>query len=152
MGGGATEPWLLPKKNDLSECKNWRGICLLDIASKIVSCYMVECMQKVQKEFGLEMQNGFKSGCGTVDGLFSTVLGLQKRKEHGLATWALFIGLMIAFDTVPRELLFQILRKFGMPDHFVNIVIRHHTSCKIKFKVGDVDTEVDSKIGVRQGS
>jgi hypothetical protein len=25
---------LLPKKGDLSQCKNWRGICLLDIASK----------------------------------------------------------------------------------------------------------------------
>ena len=26
---------LLPKKGDLSFCKNWRGICLLDVASKI---------------------------------------------------------------------------------------------------------------------
>ena len=59
---------------------------------------------------------------------------------------------MKAFDTVPRELLFQILRKFGMPDHFVNLVIRLHTNCKIKFKVGHVNSEVDSDIGVRQGS
>ena len=28
---------LLPKKGDLSLCKNLRGICLLDIASKILS-------------------------------------------------------------------------------------------------------------------
>jgi exonuclease III len=143
---------LLPKKGDLSLCKNWRGICLLDIASKILSSIMVGRMQLVQKEFGLEMQNGFKNGCGTIDGLFNTSIGLQKRKEHGLDTWVLFIDLMKAFDTVPRELLFQILRKFGMPDHFVNLVIRLHTNCKIKFKVGDVDSEVDSDIGVRQGS
>jgi hypothetical protein len=143
---------LLPKKGDLSLCKNWRGICLLDIASKILSSIMVGRMQLVQKEFGLEMQNGFKNGCGTVDGLFNTSIGLQKRKEHGLDTWVLFIDLMKAFDTVPRELLFQILRKFGMPDHFVNLVIRLHTKCKIKFKVGDVDSEVASDIGVRQGS
>jgi exonuclease III len=143
---------LLPKKGDLSLCKNWRGICLLDIASKILSSIMVGRMQLVQKEFGLEMQNGFKNGCGTVDGLFNTSLGLQKRKEHGLDTWVLFIDLMKAFDTVPRELLFQILRKFGMPDHFVSLVIRLHTKCKIKFKVGDVDSEVASDIGVRQGS
>jgi hypothetical protein len=143
---------LLPKKGGFSDCKNWGGICLLDIASKILSQIIVDRMQLVQKEFGLEMQNGFKSGCGTVDGLFSTVLGLQKREEHGLATWVLSIDLMKAFDTVPRELHFQILRKFGMPDHFVNLFIPLHTRCKIKFKIGDVDTGVDSKIGVRQGS
>ena len=31
---------LLPKKGDLGLCKNWRGICLLDIASKILSCVL----------------------------------------------------------------------------------------------------------------
>jgi hypothetical protein len=30
---------LLPKKGDLSLCRNWRGICLLDISSKILSNY-----------------------------------------------------------------------------------------------------------------
>jgi hypothetical protein len=59
---------------------------LLGIASKILSLIMVDQMQQVQKKFGLEMHNGFRSGCCTVDGLFSSVLGLQKRKEHGLAT------------------------------------------------------------------
>ena len=32
---------LLPKKGDLSLCKNWRGICLLDVASKIFSSVLV---------------------------------------------------------------------------------------------------------------
>jgi hypothetical protein len=33
---------LLPKNGDLSLCKNWRGICLLDISSKIFSSMCVE--------------------------------------------------------------------------------------------------------------
>jgi hypothetical protein len=64
----------------------------------------------------------------------------------------LFINLLKALDTVPLELLFQDLRKFGMPDHFVNLVISLHTSCKIKFTLGDVDMEIDSKIAMHQGS
>jgi hypothetical protein len=143
---------LLPKKGDLSLCKNWRGICLLDIASKILSSVMVGRMQLVQEENGLEFQFGFRGGRGTVDGLFTTGLALQKRQEHGLDTWALFIDLVKAFDTVPRELLFDVLRKFGMPDHFVNVVKRLHTNAVIKFMCGDVDSEVASDIGVRQGS
>ena len=41
---------LLPKKGDLSLSKKWRGICLLDIASKIVSCVLVACLQVVQEK------------------------------------------------------------------------------------------------------
>lgn len=143
---------LLPKKGDLSLCKNWRGICLLDIASKVLSSVMVARMQEVQKHEGLEAQAGFSKNRGTIDGLFNTFIAMSKRKEHNLETWVLFIDLVKAFDTVPRELLFQILRKFGLPDHFVNIVIRLHTNAKIKFEVGNIESEVGSNIGVRQGS
>ena len=30
---------LIPKKGYLTQCKNWRGICLLDVASKVLSSY-----------------------------------------------------------------------------------------------------------------
>jgi hypothetical protein len=71
-------------------------------------------------------------------------MGLQKRKEHNLETWALFIGLVKAFDSVPREALFAVLRRFGLPDHFVNIVIRLHENARIEVKVGSVDSELES--------
>ena len=143
---------LLPKKGDLSMCKNWRAICLLDLASKVLSSILVERMQVVQEEQGLEEQAGFRGARGTIDGLFATYMAMQKRKEHGLGTWALFIDLVKAFDTVPRDALFAVLRRFGLPDHFVNIVIRLHEGATVKFKVGDIDTSLPSTIGVRQGS
>jgi hypothetical protein len=143
---------LLPKKGDLSKCNNWRGICLLDIASKVMSSVIVARMSLIQEHEGLEEQTGFRSQRGTIDGSFSANIGLQKRREHGLPTWALFIDLVKAFDTVSREALFQILAKFGMPAHFINIVIRLHTNAVIKLKVGDIEVEVSSTIGVRQGS
>ena len=143
---------LLPKKGDLSMCKNWRAICLLDVASKIFSRILVGRMQSVQEEHGLEEQSGFRGLRGTIDGLFSVSVALQKRKEHNLDTWALFIDLVKAFDSVSREALFLILLRFGMPPHFVNLVARLHTGAVVKFTVGDVDKTVDSSIGVRQGS
>ena len=45
---------LLPKKGDLHMAKNWRAVCLLDIASKILSNVLVYRMQKVQEAEGLE--------------------------------------------------------------------------------------------------
>lgn len=143
---------LLPKKGNLAECKNWRGICLLDIASKLVSSICVARMQTVFASVGMEAQCGFTSRRGNRDGHFNVSVALQKRKEHGLATWALFIDLVKAFDTVVREALFAVMRKFGLPDHFINILIRLHEGATIKVKIGDIETEVDSTIGVRQGS
>ncbi len=64
--------------------------------------------QRVMVEFGMDAKIGFRPDRGTIDGLFTTSVGLHKRKEHGLETWALFIYLAKAFDTVPREALFAI--------------------------------------------
>ena len=122
---------LLPKKGDLSLCKNWRGICLLDVASKIFSSLLVRRMQIVMEEEGMEEQAGFRQLRGTIDGMFAASMGLQKRKEHNLETWALFIDLVKAFDSVSREAVFAVSRRFGLPDHFVNVVLRLHDRAKI---------------------
>jgi hypothetical protein len=143
---------LLPKKGDLTQCKNWRGICLLDVASKVLSSILVQRMQSVLKEHGLEMQTGFTPDRGTIDGMFTVLMALAKRKEHNLDTFCLFIDLQKAFDSVPRASLFKVLRRFGLPAHFVNIVIRLHEGAKIKLKIGEAEKDIASTIGVRQGS
>jgi len=33
-----------------------------------------------------------------------------------------------------------------MPDHFVKVLIRLHCGAKIKVKIGEVDSEIDSTI------
>jgi hypothetical protein len=113
---------------------------------------LVRRLQTVMEEFGMYSQTGFRPDRGTTDGLFTTSIGLHKRKEHGLETWELFIDLVKAFDTVPREALFAILRRFGLPDHFASILICLHQNALINVKIGEDDSEVESSIGVRQGS
>ena len=41
---------LLTKKGELSLCKNWRGICLLDISSKILSSVLVARMGALEED------------------------------------------------------------------------------------------------------
>ncbi len=53
-------------------------------------------------EFGVDAQTGFGPDRGTIDGLFTTFVGLHKREEHGIETWALYIDLLKAFGTVSR--------------------------------------------------
>jgi hypothetical protein len=139
----------LPKTGDLSACKNWRAICLIEVGSKIVSSIMVSRLQVVQEAEGLEAQCGFRWRRGTTDGLFPLYQALRKRKEHGLETFVLFLDLIKAFDSVPRDCLWAVLRKLGIPDHLVNLIKRLHAKAVMKFKVGDPDSTVVNRIGVR---
>jgi hypothetical protein len=43
-------------------------------------------------------------------------------------------------------------RRFGLPDHFVNIVIRLHDRAPINMKNGEHNSKVESSTGVRQDS
>jgi hypothetical protein len=103
-------------------------------------------------QFGFYAQVGFQWNRGVIGGLFTTFVGLPKRKEHGLVTWALFIDRVEAFDTVPREALFTVLLWFGLPDHFVKVLMRLRFGAKVKVKICEWGLEVDSTTGVRQGS
>jgi hypothetical protein len=129
-GGVVYEEWrnarrvISPKKGNLSPCKNWRGNCLLDVCSKLLSSMLVRQLKIVMEVFRIDAQTGFCLDRGTIDGLFTTFVGLHNCKEDGLGMWALLIDLVKAFDSLPREALFPILHRFGWPDHLVNEVIR----------------------------
>ena len=143
---------LLPKKGDLGMPKNWRGICLLDIASKLLSCVLVERLKEVMEENGPDNQCGFRPFRGTIDGTFNLLMALRKRQEHNLETYVAFVDLEKAFDSVPRAALFKVLRRYGLPDHFINIVIRLHADAVVSYKMGNEEVEVKNRIGVRQGA
>jgi hypothetical protein len=64
-------------------------------------------MGVVMEKFGFGAQVGFRWDRGKTGGLFTTFVELSEREEHGLETWALFIDLAKALDTVPREALFR---------------------------------------------
>jgi hypothetical protein len=84
---------LLPKNGDLSLCLNCRGICLLDVCSKLLSSILVRRLQIVMEEFGMDAQSGFRTDRGNIDDLFITFVGLINarnmglKREHSLLTW-----------------------------------------------------------------
>jgi hypothetical protein len=60
-----------------------------------------------------------------------------KRKEHGLGTWALYVDLVKAF--VDRALMLDILRRYGVPEHLVNLIHLLHSDLTMRFAVGEVE-------------
>ena len=142
---------ILPKKGDVRDLNNWRGIMLLDAVFKVISMIINDRLQRLLKEVGIEEQNGFCCGCGCSDGNFCIRQALKKRREHSLDSWVLFVDLVKAFDSVPREVLFSVLAKFGVPPHLIHAIKRMNADLEVKFDLGGEPIAVPCSVGVKQG-
>ena len=54
--------------------------------------------------------------------MFTVKMALKKRSEHGLESWVMFLDLVKAFDRVPRNLLWDVLKKFGVPPKLIKLI------------------------------
>ena len=93
-------------------------------------------LQQLLKEKGMEEQNGFSGGRGFADGSFCIRQALKKRREHGQESWVLFVDLVKAFDSVPRDVLFTVLEKFGVPPHLLQVIKRMNADLQVTFELG----------------
>ena len=71
---------IIEKKGDLRLPKNYRPICLLDVASKVISVIIADRFQSVLKMHGLDKQNGFLNKKGCTDATLTLKVALQSRK------------------------------------------------------------------------
>ena len=142
---------ILPKKGDLSLPGNHRGIMLLEVAYKIIAIILHGRLLPIEENLDHESQCGFRPGRGTMDAIFTVKMALKKRREHGLETWIMFLDLVKAFDRVPRELLWGVLRKFGVNEKLVRLLISLHKHLEVQFTVSGITSSVESIIGVKQG-
>ena len=142
---------ILPKKGDLSEAGNYRGIMLLEIAYKIAANILKKRLIPIEEGLDHETQCGFRPGRGCTDAVFTVKTALKKRREHGLETWVIFLDLVKTFDRVPRAMLWKVLRKFGVPSKIISLLIRLHENVNVKFEVQGVTSDIKSTIGVKQG-
>ena len=120
---------ILPKKGDLSLPGNYRGIMMLEVGYKIIGHILLARLKVIKenaKHLDHEAQCGFRNGRGCRDGTFTVKSLVTKRREQHQETWILFLDLVKAFDKVPRELLWRVLTKLGVPDKLVSILKAMH--------------------------
>jgi hypothetical protein len=69
-----------------------------------------------------EMQNGFRTGRGCSGGTHNARFVVRKLKEHGQSCWLLLLDFIKAFDRIPRELLWPLMAKLGVPPTLVVVL------------------------------
>ena len=142
---------VLPKKGDLSDTNNWRGICLLEVSYKIIGNVILARMNAISECIDHEAQCGFRPFRGCGDAIFNLRMAIKKRREHNLETWVLLLDLVKAFDRVPRELLWLLLPRLGVPAKLVSVLKALFTDVKCKLDYEGEFALIKSVIRVKQG-
>lgn len=140
------------KKGDRRECKNYRGISLLNIAYKILASIMCERLKPHVIRIIGPYQCGFMPGRSTTDQLFTLRQILEKTHEFQVDTYHLFIDFKQAYDTPTRDELFKAMNLFGIPSKLINLCRMTLTDTRSCVRVGGTTSKTFPTIrGFRQG-
>ena len=106
----------LHKKGDINNPDNYRGIALTSILSKVYTNILNRRLTKwAEKEDKImEEQAGFRRGYSTIDHIFTLYSIVQKYLLRNTKLYVAFIDFRKAFDSVNRNLLWNVLRKQGV--------------------------------------
>ena len=140
------------KKGNLKECKNWRGITLLLIVSKVIRRIVIDKIRtgvesKLRKE-----QAGFRPGRETTKQIFMLRNIIAQSIEWQSSLYVNFIDFQKAFDSVHRDSLWLIMRSYGIPSKIINMVKALYDDCECAVVDGQDTTEwFKIKTGEKQG-
>jgi len=110
------------KKGDKTDCNNYRGISLLSTMYKVLSNILLSRLIPYVEEVIGDHQCGFRRNRSTIDHIFCIHQILEKKWEYNEAVHQLFIDFKKDYDSVSREVLYNILIECGIPKKLIRLV------------------------------
>jgi len=122
------------KKGTKSKCENYRGITLFPTAYKLFANIIRNRLNEHLEDEMVEEQCGFRKGRSCIDAVFTVQQIMEKRKEHNLPLFVLFIDYEKAYDDVSRGKLWETMDN-KIPHYLLNTIkcICRNTKTRIKF-------------------
>lgn len=140
------------KKGDKQDCKNYRGISLLNTTYKVFSKILQKRLDPYTNSIIEEHQAGFSKGRSTNDQICIVKECIAKYWEYDKNFYLLFIDFSKAYDSLNRKKLWYKMERFGIPDKLINLVRTtvEGSQCKVKIN-GQLSSPFLVNTGVRQG-
>jgi hypothetical protein len=110
------------RKDNKTDCSNYRGISLLSNSYKIVFNILLPRLSPYVDEIIGDHQCGFRRNRSTTDHIFCTRQILEKKLEYNETVHQLFVDFKKAYDSVRRKVLYNILMQFGVPMKLVRLI------------------------------
>nr|KAG5693079.1 hypothetical protein BaRGS_010638 [Batillaria attramentaria] len=142
----------LPKKGDLGNCDNYRGITLLSIPGKIFNRILLERMRDSVDGKLRDNQAGFRRNRSCIDQIATLRIIVEQSLEWNSSLYVNFVDYRKAFDTLHRDTLWQLLRHYGIPPKLSRLIQTSYEgmACQVVHQ-GKLSRRLDVKTGVRQG-
>jgi hypothetical protein len=142
----------LPKKGDLGNCNNYRGITLLSVPGKVFNRVLLERMKNAVDPQLRDEQAGFRQNRSCTDQIATLRIIVEQSLEWNSSLYINFIDFEKAFDSVDRESLWRLLRHYGIPTKIVNLIKKSYEamSCRV-IHGGQLSNSFQVQTGVRQG-
>eukprot|EP00752_Nemacystus_decipiens_P014381 g12791.t1 len=134
---------VLFKKGDPLERGNYRGISLVAHAGKMLLKIVATRLSHYCEREGIlpEEQSGFRPRRSTLDMLFVIQRLHELARKKGTATFACFVDLTKVYDSLDRELLWDVLRRFGVPPKMRAAIRNFHDGMRARVRM-DSDTRI----------
>ena len=112
----------VPKKGNLTNVDNYRGIALTSIVSKTLNRMILNRIRPAMENVLRINQNGFREGRSTTSHILCLRRILEGARDKNLSALLLFIDFKKAFDSVHRGVLMKILLAYGIPQNIVKLI------------------------------
>jgi len=137
-------------KGSINECKNYRPICLTQIAYKIWSILITTRISKIPHLITGINQLGYKHGLSTLGAIQKLEEYIRESKK---GSQILTMDLSKAFDAINRTLLWTALYKKGIPLENTTQIRQGHKQTMLCAKhQGKYGKAQENNVGVFQGS
>lgn len=142
----------LPKKGDLSDCGNWRGITLLSIPGKVFCSLILSRVKEAVDNTLRQEQAGFRSGRSCNEQIFVLRQIIEKVTAWQKPIIINFIDFKKAFDSVHRATIWKILSQYGIPDKVIEVIRNLYNDSRSAVRMnGQIGEWFQVITGVRQG-
>ena len=142
------------KKGDPTIPDNYRGISITSILSKVFMSILTDRLSSWAEDNNIivEEQAGFRRGYSTVDNIFVLHSIIQHYLQRKRKVYVAFVDFKKAFDTVNKEVLWDILHRHGIRGRFIKMLqaIYSQVICKVRCN-GEYSEPFDSNSGLKQG-
>lgn len=112
----------LPKKGDLSNCANHKGITLLNVPEKILNRIILNRIKQEVDDKLRDQQADFCKNRSCTDQIATLRIIIEQCSEWNSSLYVGFIDYEKAFDSVDRGTIWKLLRHDGVPNKPVNII------------------------------
>ena len=142
----------LSKKGDLCLCKNWRGIILLIVASKVLCKIILEKMKDALESKLRDEQAGFRKERSCCLQVATLRIIVEQTLKWNTGLYMVFVDFEKAFDSIDRNVLWKILRHYGIPEKIVRMIRVFYDGLQPRvLHEGEMTQSFSVSTGVRQG-